>query len=174
MAYLTIHPLNLNSIDTNDLMLKIFSGILKNENQTKKIAEKISQVLLHGDTVLLKGKLGTGKTLFTKFIIRSLFGVVDVTSPTFNLVKVYQSSQLSLWHCDFYRLKKSSESEELGVFDDLERKITIIEWPEIAKDYFQNDELEIYLDYFSPSSNKRNIDVFGSQKWSNRLKNLNF
>ncbi len=173
MVYLKILLLSLNSIDTNDLMSKIFSGVLFNENQTKKLAEQISQVLLHGDIVLLKGKLGVGKTLFSKFVIKSLFGNIDVTSPTFNLVKIYQTNELHLWHCDLFRLKLSSECEELALFDDIKNKITIIEWPEIAKDYFKKDELEIYLDYYSPRSNKRNIGVFGSEQWCNRLKNLN-
>ena len=168
-----IHLLNLTNIDTNELMLKIFSGILVNENQTKKIAQQISRVLDNGDIVLLKGNLGAGKTLFSKFMISSLFGDIEVTSPTFNLVKIYQAPNLCLWHCDFFRLKTSSECEELGVFDDLKDKITIIEWPDIGKSFLKNNELEINLDFYSPESNMRNVNIFGSQKWRNRLKNLN-
>ena len=168
-----IHLLNLTNIDTNELMLKIFSGILVNENQTKKIAEQISRVLDNGDIVLLKGNLGAGKTLFSKFMISSLFGDIEVTSPTYNLVKIYQAQNLCLWHCDFYRLKTSSECEELGVFDDLKDKITIIEWPDIGKSFLKNNELEINLNLYSPESNKRYVDIFGPQKWWNRLKNLN-
>ena len=154
-------------------MLKIFSGILVNENQTKKIAQQISRVLDNGDIVVLRGNLGAGKTLFSKFMISSLFGDIEVTSPTFNLVKIYQAPNLCLWHCDFFRLKTSSECEELGVFDDLKDKITIIEWPDIGKSFLKNNELEINLDFYSPVSNMRNVNIFGSQKWRNRLKNLN-
>ena len=167
-----MHLLNLINTDTNYLMIKIFSRVLKNENETEIIAKQIGKILKLGDVILLNGNLGVGKTFFSKNIINSIFGDVEVTSPTFNLVKIYENSsltKLSLWHCDFFRLNDSTECYELGVFDEIEKKIVLIEWPEIAQRYYRFDELFIHLEYKINSVHRRILNIFGSKKWESRL-----
>lgn len=83
--------------------------------------------------VNLFGDLGAGKTTFVKSAIHSIVGLrdVDVPSPTFTLVNIYDSIMGEIWHADLYRLKYASEIEELGLLEAIQRNICFIEWPEI-------------------------------------------
>lgn len=83
----------------------------------------------------LTGDLGAGKTTFTQLLARQL-GVSDtVTSPTFVVMKRYQTQNenfKSLVHVDAYRLESVDEMKVLGFADVLAEKGTIIciEWAE--------------------------------------------
>ena len=45
-------------------------------------------------------------------------------SPTFNLVQTYPLNKvIEIWHCDFYRINNFEEVEEIGVFEDLKKKL---------------------------------------------------
>ena len=55
-----------------------------------------------GDTVLLFGGLGAGKTTLVSAILKE-YGMFRVSSPTFSLVNVYDGA-ISVAHIDLYRL----------------------------------------------------------------------
>ncbi len=81
----------------------------------KKLAESIAKDATFGNTFLLSGNLGSGKTTFTQFFAKAL-GVKDiVTSPTYNIVKVYDIPGGEFIHMDAYRLGESGDN---GEFDD--------------------------------------------------------
>ena len=65
-----------------------------------------------------------------------------ITSPTFNIIKEYNSGELPLYHMDVYRLEESDES--IG-FNDYFNKggVTIIEWADIIKDKLPEKRLDI-------------------------------
>ncbi len=92
-----------------------------------------------GDWIFLHGEMGAGKTYFTQELCKKL-GVTDaVTSPTFALMHVYDSTDSSIkkvLHLDLYRLKKPSEICSLGLEQEFEPKDTIafIEWPSLVDD----------------------------------------
>jgi tRNA threonylcarbamoyladenosine biosynthesis protein TsaE len=63
--------------------------IINSLDDTKKLAEVVSQVVKKGDVICLNGDLGAGKTTFTKFFA-SFLGIKEiVNSPTFNIIKCY-------------------------------------------------------------------------------------
>ena len=80
------------------------------------------------------GKMGAGKTTFIKAICEEL-GVDDViTSPTFAIVNEYQSSTTgeSIFHFDFYRIKKLDEVYDMGYEDYFYGgSLCFLEWPEL-------------------------------------------
>lgn len=86
--------------------------------------------------VLLKGDLGAGKTTLSKGIISGLGAAreEDVTSPTFNLVHVFQipaPRSVKVYHVDLYRLDGAHDLESIALDDVLaEPCIAIIEWSE--------------------------------------------
>lgn len=95
------------------------------------VATALGNVLRIGDVIALWGDLGTGKTTFSRFLIQALVGKpVDVPSPTFTLLQIYEAPQAEIWHCDLYRLKAPEEAYELGLEDAFHQTICLIEWPE--------------------------------------------
>ena len=100
---------------------------------TQKFAEKFALKLKKGQTVLLYGQMGSGKTTFSKALIKALGFHGVVTSPTFTLANVYEGKFL-IQHFDMYRLESVSEAYEVGLDEMLSNKdaINLVEWPEKA------------------------------------------
>lgn len=97
----------------------------------EQIADKILQYM--GDTrlLLLRGKLGAGKTTLTTAICHKLGYNDEVSSPTYSLINEYQGEEL-IYHMDLYRLKEMDEAYDIGIEDYLySGKLCIIEWPDI-------------------------------------------
>lgn len=105
--------------------------ISDSETQTKDIAMQFAKKLKAGDTVLLSGDLGAGKTTFVKYVLQS-FGVVQtVTSPTFAVLKIYEVKDKIFYHFDAYRIN-ADEAIESG-FDEIlgsDCGIKFVEWYE--------------------------------------------
>jgi N-acetylmuramate 1-kinase len=117
---------------------------LKNLKDTKHLAELLSVHLKKTDIVLLKGDLGSGKTTFAQFLIRSLIPTVsNVQSPTFNIVNGYEDEKHIVSHLDLYRLKHQDELLEIGFEEFLYSGITIIEWPELAENIIHKNKITI-------------------------------
>jgi len=96
--------------------------------------------------ILLTGEMGAGKTTFTSNFVKSFSPNLNPNSPTFNLMNEYKTSSGSIFHFDLYRLKSPLEIENLG-FEEIWGKqgLSIIEWWQIAKDYFDSSSLEIKI-----------------------------
>jgi len=122
--------------------------ILKDENETRSLGLRIAEALEPGDVVALIGDLGTGKTSLTKYIAEGL-GVTEViNSPTFTIVKEYNSGRLPLYHFDVYRLGNGSELLDAGAEDMLYGNgVCVIEWADIAADVLPGDSLVVRLGY---------------------------
>lgn len=114
----------------------------RNEVETMQIAENLESEKFPNMVICLNGELGSGKTVFVKGFAASL-GINEViTSPTFNLVKEYQSGELPLFHMDVYRLE--SDTKDLGLTDYfIKSGITIIEWSDLIKKDLPKERLEI-------------------------------
>ena len=100
-------------------------------DKTAAFAARVSEVLGAGDTVLLEGPIGAGKSHFVRSAMRSLAVSEDIPSPTFTLVQTYQTSKLEIWHADLYRLTDSNEIDELGLFEAMDTALVFVEWPEL-------------------------------------------
>lgn len=104
-------------------------------DDTRAVALRVAEALRPGDTVLLAGDLGTGKTTFAQQLIMALSELlVEVTSPTFTLVQDYpvtlrDGTRTQIFHYDLYRIEQVSALTELGL-DEAEEQIRVIEWPE--------------------------------------------
>ncbi len=124
-----------------------FSVALPGEQATQRLAIDIANSLEHGDLVTLSGDLGAGKTTFARTLIRYLAGDerVEVPSPTFTLMQIYDLPQFPLVHADLYRLSGSGDLAELG-FDDLpDGAVLLIEWPDRAAGLLPPDRLDVAL-----------------------------
>lgn len=104
---------------------------LSSPEATARLAQAVGADLRPGDTLLLNGAVGAGKTHFARHLIQSLLEVPeDIPSPTFTLVQSYDTSHGTLWHADLYRLSSVFEIEELGLAEAFETAICLIEWPD--------------------------------------------
>ena len=135
--------------------------------ETVSFAEKFADLLEIPALILLKGELGTGKTLIIKAAASALGCKEEVTSPTFNLIQEYRAD-IKIIHMDLYRLDRSEELLEIGFEDYLNRKAVIfIEWPEIALSLLPADFIFINIEKIAEA--KRKITVRGEGKKTQRL-----
>lgn len=105
--------------------------------ETHGFGAALAAMLHPGDTVLLTGDLGAGKTQFVQGVASGL-GVADApVSPTFNLVMSYHDGRLPLHHFDLYRLDRPSQLEDIGLREYLEGDgVCFVEWAERFPDAF--------------------------------------
>ncbi len=109
---------------------------------TLTIAQNIESEKFPNMVICLIGELGSGKTVFTKGFAASL-GIKDtITSPTFTIIKEYDSGELPLYHMDVYRLEDSVEG--IGFKDYFNKGgVTIIEWADLIEKQLPKKRLEI-------------------------------
>lgn len=103
------------------------------EMMTAALARMLAATARPGQTILLDGPVGAGKTHFARAFIRARQGdaAEDVPSPTFTLVQTYDDPLGSeIWHADLYRLTDPSELDELGLDEAMDHAICLIEWPD--------------------------------------------
>ncbi len=131
--------------------------ISASEEDTSRIAKDFADQLKIGDVVTLKGGLGSGKTFFVKEIAEELGFDGYVSSPTFTILNIYETSTY-LYHFDFYRLKNVEEIEKIGFSDLLmEEGIFFIEWPEKAEELLPEEYFEVRIDIVNAT--QRNLSI---------------
>lgn len=117
---------NGHSLKKNTLSGKYVAYSVKG---TYALAKRVADKLVGGETVLLNGELGAGKTTFTKGLAAALGIASEVTSPTFTILNVYEDGRLPLYHLDMYRAESMDEVYELGVEEYLNADgVAVIEW----------------------------------------------
>ena len=111
--------------------LCVLTLFLPDDAATSRLGRLLSKSLKQGDTVLLNGPIGAGKTHLARAIIQARLGKnEDVPSPTFTLVQTYGEADDEIWHADLYRLTHPDEVLELGLDDAFLGAICLIEWPD--------------------------------------------
>jgi tRNA threonylcarbamoyladenosine biosynthesis protein TsaE len=149
----------------------LFEKQLSDETATAAFASTIAPLLAAGDTLLLEGDIGAGKSAFARALIRARLGrMEDVPSPTFTLVQTYDAADGDIWHCDLYRLTHPDEALELGLDEAFETAICLIEWPDRLGDVAPQTSLHLA---FEAGENGHRVTASGSENWATRLGNIN-
>ena len=114
--------------------------------ETIALGARLGSALCAGDVLVLTGDLGAGKTQLTKGIARGMGITDDVTSPTFNILMVYEGGAMPLYHFDLYRLDDPDQLEDIGFYDALEGDgPCVIEWGEQFADEIGDERLDVFL-----------------------------
>lgn len=113
---------------------------------TIELGRTLGSLLREGDVLILTGDLGAGKTQLTKGIAAGMRIDDDVTSPTFNILMVYEGPDMPLYHFDLYRLEHEDQLEDTGLYDLLGGDgVCVIEWGEQFAEQIGPDRLDVYL-----------------------------
>ena len=134
------------------------------EDKTSELAKKFSRILHKGDIAYFHGEIGVGKTTFIRHLINNLqqlnkINLTEVTSPTFNLVNEYDVGNFIIQHYDLYRLTDYSEIKNIGLFENREEVVTLIEWPEKIKETIDS-KIDLHFEY-NDDLNKRYLTIKG-------------
>lgn len=130
--------------------------------ETKQIAMEFSKTLHGGEVIFAYGPLGAGKTAFVQALGKELGVKGIINSPTFNLIKVYQGTSLTLYHVDCYRLENADDERKgLGldeVFGD-SSIVTYVEWPMYLSEELLNYHPRITLTLSYLDDEKRKLVI---------------
>ena len=121
--------------------------ITHSPEETAHLAGTIGKIIREGTVICLDGELGVGKTLFVRALARTLGVESDVTSPTFNLMNIYEAA-CPIVHFDLYRLASEAELEEIGFYEYAEATegIVLIEWAEKFPNAMPEDRLQVRIE----------------------------
>lgn len=129
-----------------------------NVEETQRIAAALAKVVAPGTVIALEGDLGAGKTHFTQGLARGLGVGEAVTSPTFNVMSVYDQGRLPLYHFDLYRLEDALELEDIAFYDYVEADgVSCIEWA--AKFPEEIPAQALWISITTREDNVRSIEV---------------
>jgi tRNA threonylcarbamoyl adenosine modification protein YjeE len=158
-----------------DVLQAAWIVTLPDHESTERFARILAEELRPGDLVTLSGGLGAGKTTLARALVRTLASdpELEVPSPTFTLMQVYDGPRCPIVHADFYRLSGGYELVELGWDEMTESAIALAEWPERAEDALKPEHLDIRLD-FSPGSQGRGriAMLTGTGAFASRLQRM--
>ena len=135
--------------------LKIISN---SDLDTIKIAKTLAKFLTTGDTVILTGELGAGKTKFTEGFL-SYYNLQDeISSPTFNIVNEYKTPFSTIYHFDVYRLADIDEFYAIGGEEYFDKGICLIEWGEQIEDALPLEYIKINFEKNELDDNCRTLN----------------
>ncbi len=110
---------------------------LESEQDTAACAERLARATGPGDTILLSGVVGAGKSSFIRSFIATRLADEEreehIPSPSYTLVNIYETRTARIWHADLYRLAGGGEGEEiaeLGLADAFGVDLVLVEWPD--------------------------------------------
>ena len=143
----------------------------KNPESTLLIGKSFAAHLSKGDVVVLSGELGAGKTKFVEGVLQNFGLENEISSPTFNIINEYTSTENNIYHFDAYRLEDSDEFYAIGGDEYFDKGICLIEWGELIQDVMPHDYIHIKITKDSSDENIRlfTFEVIDNSKYIDML-----
>lgn len=120
--------------------------ITRSARETRALGSRLAAMLRPGDTVVLQGELGAGKSEFARGIARGLGIAGPVPSPSFTILNAYDEGKIPLYHFDWYRIQDAEEISEMGMEEQIGGDgIALIEWSERAPEAVPEKHLQVNI-----------------------------
>jgi|TARA_A100001015_G_scaffold107128_1_gene118845 tRNA threonylcarbamoyladenosine biosynthesis protein TsaE len=138
---------------------------ITSERSTRELAEKLTSHFKGGEYIFLYGEMGVGKTTFVKYFINKFqtnekLKLSEVTSPTFNLLNEYETNNFTIKHYDLFRIKSNLELKDLDIFENNEKTITLVEWPQLLENSNKTKSVDLIFFYENELKN-RSVKIKG-------------
>ena len=133
-------------------------------DQTRRLGNRLGELMEGGEVICLTGDLGTGKTCLVQGIGASL-GVADrVTSPTFTLINEYRGGRLTLYHVDLYRIVDAKAALAFGLDDYLYGEgVCAIEWAARVQEAWPEELLLVSLRHLDETKRGVTLRAYGAR-----------
>jgi tRNA threonylcarbamoyladenosine biosynthesis protein TsaE len=129
------------------VLLTLMTILIKDKRQLHADAKKLLKNAGDSKIFAFYGSMGAGKTTIIKAICKNL-GATDIAvSPTFTLVNEYRTSKgETLYHIDFYRIKKQEEVFDFGIEEYLSGdSYCFMEWPELVEEILPPERVNVRI-----------------------------
>ena len=137
--------------------------LAKTADDTEALGARLAAVRPPGNAlavIYLNGDLGAGKTTFARGFLNGCGVTGPIKSPTYTLVEVYETPNVSIVHLDLYRLLDPEELEPLGLREFARAGyIWLIEWPDRGTGRLPFPDLSVTL---SVAIGGHEINVIGT------------
>ena len=126
--------------------------ITTEQSETAQAGAALATRLGPGDSVVVSGDLGAGKTTFVRGACVALGVEEPVTSPTFTIGQLYggrrDGREIEIAHIDLYRLP-SLAGEDPALLDDYltPERIAFVEWPGTALDWIPRIAARVSIEH---------------------------
>lgn len=120
--------------------------VLTDEKATARLGASVSAHRQLPVVIYLIGDLGVGKTTFASGFLQQLGHHGHVKSPTYTLIESYPIADMTVYHCDLYRLADPEELEFIGIRDYFnDHSLFLIEWPQKAGTFIPPADINVEL-----------------------------
>ena len=107
--------------------------------EIKTVAARVLEACKY-KTLLFYGEMGAGKTTLIKAMVEVLGSEEGISSPTFSLVNIYETTQGSVNHFDFYRIQDETEALDIGIDEYLDSgDWNFVEWPQKIEEFVDTE-----------------------------------
>jgi tRNA threonylcarbamoyladenosine biosynthesis protein TsaE len=121
--------------------------VIRDKKHLADAAEKFLKHFGEKRIFAFYGSMGAGKTTIIKAICKALGAIDIVSSPTFTLINEYRTSGGdTLYHIDFYRIKKQEEVFDFGIEEYLYgESYCFMEWPELVEEILPEGTINVRI-----------------------------
>ena len=111
--------------------------IIPSLSSINKAAQQFLAQIGDHKVIAFYGKMGAGKTTFTRYLLRALGVAGRIKSPTYAVMEPHETpSGLAVFHFDFYRFSDPAEWEDAGLRDAFAAPaLKLAEWPQHFRYY---------------------------------------
>jgi len=120
---------------------------IKDKKHLHSAARELLRLFGKNKIFAFYGGMGAGKTTIIKAICEELGAIDIISSPTFTLVNEYKTEEgESIYHIDFYRIKKQEEVFDFGVEEYLTGESwCFMEWPGLVEEILPPETVKVSI-----------------------------